>query len=203
MSGGFLCQDVSDAGLRAGINGSRSGLVFEQLRLLSDIQPDYAVFENVRGFRRRGLKEVLGEIAQIGYDAEWYTIRAHEVTGGLHERERIFIVAHKPFCFREPSSARTSQRRMGEQDQSYAIQNSHEYVQRLQGRYKSQDSRWESKEGSGLRDANSWLEVATTLCRVDGRVPNRVDRIIALGNAVVPQQVYPILKAIADIERGS
>ena len=70
MSGGFPCQDVSNAGLRAGIYGSRSGLVFEQLRLIADIQPDYAVFENVAGFRRRGLKEVLAEIAKIGYDAE-------------------------------------------------------------------------------------------------------------------------------------
>jgi DNA (cytosine-5)-methyltransferase 1 len=56
---------------------------------------------------------------------------------------------------------------------------------------------------AGLRNADDWSEVAASLCRVDDGVPNRVHRIECLGNAVVPQQVYPILKAIADIERGN
>jgi DNA (cytosine-5)-methyltransferase 1 len=60
----------------------------------------------------------------------------------------------------------------------------------------------ESSVCAGLRNADDWSEVATRLCRVDDGVSNRVHRIECLGNAVVPQQVYPILKAIADIERG-
>jgi DNA (cytosine-5)-methyltransferase 1 len=61
---------------------------------------------------------------------------------------------------------------------------------------------WQPKTGFGLRDAGSWPEVATRLCRVDDGVSSRVDRLKCLGNAVVPQQAYPILKAIADIEKG-
>jgi DNA (cytosine-5)-methyltransferase 1 len=202
MSGGFPCQDISVAGKQEGIHGSRSGLVFEQLRLLGDIEPDYAVFENVANFRNKGLKEVLGEIAEIGYDAEWYSIRAFEITGGLHERERTFIIAHKPECIEQPRCTRSGKWGMDSENQQGTGQNPNEYLPGLQRQHKKESCSGESEKSVGLRDADTWLEVATTLCRVDGRVPHRVDRIIALGNCVVPQQVYPILKAIADIERG-
>jgi DNA (cytosine-5)-methyltransferase 1 len=138
MSGGFPCQDISVAGKQAGIyNGSRSNLVFEQLRLLLYIQPRYAVFENVGNFRNNGLKEVLREIANVGYDAEWYTIRAKEVTGGIHERARTFIVAHSNQIgcndggFEREGVQRKDQ--TCEKDRECAGTNSNQYLQRLQG----------------------------------------------------------------------
>ena len=93
ISGGFPCQDTSFAGKQAGLSGTESGLVFEFLRLLKDVRPDYAVFENTGGFRNNGLREVLGQLAEIGYDAEWYTLRASGF-GAPHIRERTFILAH-------------------------------------------------------------------------------------------------------------
>ena len=60
----------------------------------------------------------------------------------------------------------------------------------------------ESEKTLGWRDANEWPEIAARLCRVDARIPNRVDRIECLGNSVSPYHVYPILKAIAEIEKG-
>jgi DNA (cytosine-5)-methyltransferase 1 len=208
MSGGFPCQDISVAGKQAGIyNGSRSNLVFEQLRLLLYIQPRYAVFENVGNFRNNGLKEVLREIANVGYDAEWYTIRAKEVTGGLHERARTFIIAHRNEigCNNGEFERKGIQRQDQpcEEDWKCLGTDTDKYLQGLQRGNNGESAGGQSKESIGLRDAGSWPEVATRFCGVDGWVPHRVDRIKCLGNTVVPQQVYPILKAIADIERGS
>ena len=93
LTGGFPCQDISNAGKRAGIEGSRSSLWKHYLRAISTIQPRYALIENVSALLRRGLDTVLCDIAKIGYDAEWYCIPASSV-GALHQRDRIFIIAY-------------------------------------------------------------------------------------------------------------
>ena len=93
ITGGFPCQDISIAGKGAGIHGARSGLWFEYLRLIRDLRPRFAIMENVGMLIRRGLREVLGSLAEIGYDAEWQDIRASDM-GAPHRRERIWIVAY-------------------------------------------------------------------------------------------------------------
>jgi DNA (cytosine-5)-methyltransferase 1 len=98
LAGGFPCQDISDAGRGAGLSGSRSGLWFEYHRLIKEIQPRYAIIENVSALRRRGLEQVLWSLAEIGYDAEWHCIPASAV-GAPQRRDRIWIVAY-------PSGAR-------------------------------------------------------------------------------------------------
>jgi DNA (cytosine-5)-methyltransferase 1 len=93
--GGFPCQDISAAGLGAGLSGSRSGLWFQFHRLIKEIQPRYAIIENVSALRSRGLDQVLWSLAEIGYDAEWHCIPASAI-GAPHRRDRIWIVAHAP-----------------------------------------------------------------------------------------------------------
>lgn len=93
LSGGFPCQDISIAGKGAGIHGDRSGLWFEYWRLIRDLRPRFAIMENVGMLVHRGLREVLGSLAEIGYDAEWQDIRASDV-GAPHRRERIWIIAY-------------------------------------------------------------------------------------------------------------
>jgi DNA (cytosine-5)-methyltransferase 1 len=93
ITGGFPCQDISIAGKGAGIHGERSGLWFEYWRLIRDLRPRFAIMENVGMLVHRGLREVLGSLAEIGYDAEWQDIRASDV-GAPHRRERIWIVAY-------------------------------------------------------------------------------------------------------------
>ncbi len=93
ICGGFPCQDISYAGGGAGIEGERSGLFFEALRVVRQLQPRFVLLENVAALLSRGLDRVCGELAQIGYDCEWHCIPAAAV-GAPHIRDRVFVVAH-------------------------------------------------------------------------------------------------------------
>lgn len=93
ICGGFPCQDVSWAGTGLGLAGARSGLWSEYARLIGELRPDYALVENVEALRRRGLAAVLGDLAQLRYDAEWDTVSACAV-GAPHVRRRLFVVAY-------------------------------------------------------------------------------------------------------------
>ena len=93
IGGGFPCQDISNAGKRAGIDGDRSRLWNEYRRLIGELRPRYAIVENVAALTFRGLLRVLGDLAEIGYDAEWHCIPAYAV-GSPQERDRCWIVAY-------------------------------------------------------------------------------------------------------------
>ena len=89
--GGFPCQDISYAGRGAGLDGERSGLFFEAICLVRELQPRAIVLENVAALLTRGLDRVLGTLAEIGYDAEWNCIPAAAV-GAPHIRDRVFVI---------------------------------------------------------------------------------------------------------------
>ena len=116
LCGGFPCQDVSSAGRRAGIkDGTRSGLWSVFAEAIDVLRPQYVVIENVRGLLSakairtvhlepgiadvgagidrplRAAGAVLGDLAEIGYDAVWATVAAAGV-GAPHRRERVFIL---------------------------------------------------------------------------------------------------------------
>jgi DNA (cytosine-5)-methyltransferase 1 len=93
ICGGFPCQDISVAGKGAGLAGERSGLWREYARLIGEIRPRYVIVENVAALLGRGLSTVLGDLSEIGYDAEWHVISAADV-GAPHRRERVWIVAY-------------------------------------------------------------------------------------------------------------
>ena len=93
VSGGFPCQDISVAGKGAGIDGERSGLWGEMERIISEVRPRFVFVENSPALTLRGLGRVLGDLASLGYDAEWGVLGASDV-GAPHKRERIWILAH-------------------------------------------------------------------------------------------------------------
>ena len=98
LTAGFPCQDLSVAGRQKGIGeDTRSGLFYEIIRLLGEIQPKFVLFENVRNLlsHEKGstFQEILFQIAKAGYDAEWSIISAKDM-GACHLRERIWIIAY-------------------------------------------------------------------------------------------------------------
>jgi DNA (cytosine-5)-methyltransferase 1 len=170
ICGGFPCQDISHAGKGAGLAGERSGLWYEFHRLIEEIRPQYAIIENVSALRSRGLDAVLGSLAAIGYDAEWHCIPASAI-GAPHRRDRIWIVAY-------PSSERVERRWTDWEPQPRVS-----LTEGVLGRHRSacRAAHWEAEPSMG---------------RVADGVPARVDRLKALGNAVVPQIPEMIGRAI-------
>jgi DNA-cytosine methyltransferase len=94
--GGFPCQDISNAGTRAGISGQRSGLWGEMVRAIRLVRPKFAFVENVAALLGRGMGRVCGDLAEIGNDAEWDCVSARDI-GAKHIRDRVWIVAY-PSC---------------------------------------------------------------------------------------------------------
>ena len=94
LDGGFPCQDLSIAGKRAGIDGARSGLWSENVRIIRVLRPGVVFVENVPELLRF-LGRVLGPLAELGYDAEWDLFDAASV-GAPHRRERLFVLAFRP-----------------------------------------------------------------------------------------------------------
>jgi len=91
LTGGFPCQDLSVAGKRAGLDGNRSGLYHEMLRIVGEFGPQYVVFENVPPllkYRHR----VDNDLRGLGYGAIWQTMAAEDV-GAPHRRLRVWVLA--------------------------------------------------------------------------------------------------------------
>jgi DNA (cytosine-5)-methyltransferase 1 len=209
ICGGFPCQDISNAGLRAGIDGERSGLWREMHRIISELRPRFVIVENVAALLGRGMGRVLGDLSEIGYDAEWQVISAADV-GAPHLRERIWIVAYprhgdvaeQPWAARregwqwEPE--RTQPRSDGEAmaHANAERRNGWARVCRPERRPESANSgasifnaTHDTQDSDGVRrsDAAGQWRIEPAVGRVAHGVPARVDRLRALGNAVVPQ----------------
>jgi site-specific DNA-cytosine methylase len=93
ISAGFPCQDISSAGAGAGIDGERSGLWREVVRIAGEVRPRFLWLENSPLLVGRGLARVLGDIAGLGMHARWGTLGADDV-GAPHIRKRMWVVAY-------------------------------------------------------------------------------------------------------------
>ena len=150
ICGGFPCQDISCAGKGAGIHAERSGLWWEMLRIIRLVRPRFVLVENVAALLNRGLDEVLGSLAESGYDAEWQVLSAG-MFGAPHRRERMFLVAYP------------------------------QRIERFAGIFEI------GKLAVHDRQSENWWSVEPGISRVVDEFPGRVDRLRALGNAIVPQ----------------
>lgn len=214
ITGGFPCQDISTAGWQAGLSDeTRSGLWSHIRRLVGVLRPDWVIVENVANLlsgpsERPGawFGRVLGDLAEIGYDAEWHSIPASNL-GAHHKRDRIWVIANP--C--QKSAGRLSIREAAEVALSSC---SREIVAGAAGERQPRSGKSIQPIGAA---ANAHRETSLTLAmrlgqtwaseprmgRVAYGIPNGVERLAACGNAVIPQIPELIGYAILEAERAS
>ena len=208
VCGGFPCQDISTAGQGKGITKeTRSGLFYELMRVVRLVRPKYIVLENVAAILNNGLGIVLGELAKAGFDCEWACIPASAL-GACHQRDRWWLVGinkESP----NPNDARLQEERPEQQttgvEQYGKLGNvTNPSGDRLQGEVRSRLSRqtWSQKNSRRLNPNWRSYESEPVLRRGDDGLSNRIHRLKALGNSIVPQVAAIPLKRVLDIDRG-
>jgi DNA (cytosine-5)-methyltransferase 1 len=206
VCGGFPCQDLSSAGRGAGIDGARSGLWSEFARIVRELRPGYVVVENVpalltgKGKRwdRGPIGRVLGDLAEARYDAEWACLSAGEF-GAPHLRKRVWIVAYpardaEAGAAAESGSERQRARAGGQQSRALADADG-------AGRSEQRCPESASSPKPSL-ELDRWWAAEPGVGRVADGVPRRVDRLAALGNALIPQIAEWIGRRILEYERA-
>lgn len=226
ICGGFPCQDVSKAGRRRGLEGERSGLWSEFARLLGELRPRYAIVENTPGLLSLGMGRVLGDLASLGFDAEWHCIPASAV-GAQHIRDRIWIVAYADSdadgrrIFRRDIQGTSEAQQDSQQgaprqrlrprhsdglknDFAYPVQpglSARQHKRAHGGDALGIGARLGLAELAVLEDRSFWRHQPLLGRGIHG-IPRRVDRIAALGNAVFPKIPEIIGRAILEAEEG-
>ncbi len=182
ITGGSPCQDLSLAGKRTGIAGSRSGLWFEMLRVIEEAKPRFVIWENVKGaFYTGGLAEVLQGLCQLGYRFDVEILSAAAV-GAPHLREHIFVAAYASSLCRQASP--------------------------WSDQIRSQIAAVTDPNGiAGIRAGERnqtilapWRSVKPPICGVAHGLPRRLDRLAAIGNAVVPAVAAIALQRVLFLE---
>ena len=208
LTGGFPCQPFSVVGQRKGKEDDRY-LWPEMFRVISEGRPRWVLAENVSGIVKMALDTVLSDLENEGYAAEVLIIPACAVNAP-HRRNRVWIIAHRTEkLWRTKQKPRQPTRHTGRKTVGN-INGNASNSRDIKGRTKQKiepggKARIEVREHRRVSEREwnkNWLEVATRFCRMDDGVPDRVHRLKALGNTIVPQVAYEILKNIAWIERN-
>jgi DNA (cytosine-5)-methyltransferase 1 len=207
ISGVFPCQPFSVAGNQQGKEDNRY-LWPEMLRIIREVKPRWVIGENVPGIINLALDEVLTSLEDQGYKTETFIIPACSL-GAWHKRDRVWIIANSTTSqLYKPRSRHNSER--GEEIGFNSLckdvpnpsgirqQGQRQYEQSI---YTEASSYGETNNAISISRRNQW-EVEPELGRVANGIPNRMDRLKSLGNAIVPQVAYEIFKAINEIENA-
>ena len=199
ISGGFPCQPFSVAGKQKG-KGDDRYLWPEMLRVITELRPRCVVGENVPGIIKIAAGQVVKDLERAGYHVVVFNFEAAAV-GAWHRRSRVFFVGIADvadtarergqgciaFCAAKPAE-RSGQMQSDAESGSEAV-----YDAMCSGC--AGDARWgQSQE---LADGRFWA-AEPDVGRVAHGIPARVDRLKCLGNAVVPQQAYPIFRELKE-----
>lgn len=172
VSGGFPCQPYSTAGSQKGREDDRD-LWPEMFRIIQELKPTWVIGENVANFVNMELERTCSDLEREGYETQTFVIPACSVDA-KHQRYRTFVVAH------------TS---------SIGLQRQRESIKSFNPK---ENRKREASEPLNVCESSEWA-AEPGVGRVAHGIPNRMDRLRGLGNAVVPQQIYPIFKAIMEL----
>jgi DNA (cytosine-5)-methyltransferase 1 len=196
VSGGFPCQDISAAGKGAGITGARSGMWSHMARIIGEVRPRFVFVENSPVLTSRGLGTVLGDLAAMGYDAQWGVLGAIDA-GAPHKRERIWIMADADPQRRSGSGVSAGEREAllhtagsSRGDETSAAGNGGEADEDMGDTDAGRRNGWAGtiRQADGRRQLEdaSWWESEPDVGRVAHGVAARVDRLRCIGNGQVP-----------------
>jgi len=207
ICGGFPCQPFSAAGKRRSKEDDRY-LWPEMLRIIRSVRPNWIIGENVAGIVSLALDDVLSDLENEGYTCQSFIIPACAVNAP-HRRDRVWIVANRN------GKGQLQQEGVVTEERGWISDGIEQTAPNTDSEHRE-----ESKPGNQLEQARrkeslrrsmdeslwqeTWLHAASRICRVDDGLPRRMDaskRIAALGNAVVPQIVEIIGRAIMKIEK--
>lgn len=189
---GFPCTDISTAGKQAGVGKeTRSGLYREVLRIAGIVRPRIIFMENVAAIINNGLGTVLGDLASLGYDAEWMCLQASDC-GATHERDRWWLFAHTNNTIKStiPIDDET-QRMQGIGEGNLPNPN----ITRCKKRKLPIGTQAQHAGDS----RNAWWETVPDLPRVANGLADQSHRLKAIGNGQVPLQAalaYSILESL-------
>jgi DNA (cytosine-5)-methyltransferase 1 len=195
VAGGYPCQPFSYAGVRRGGNDPRHlwPLFAECLRV---VRPRYALLENVSGHLSLGFGRVLGDLAEIGYDAEWDCVPAAAL-GAPHLRDRVFVIATRRTSMDTDSESQSGQPEHGS-TRTWPTPMGNPERERREERRRSNSAQVQADNACGTsppspstrrpdRPSGLFWSSEPEVGRVADGIPRRLDRLRGLGNAVVPQ----------------
>jgi len=216
VTGGFPCQPFSVAGKRKGTNDDRH-LWPEMLRVIKACKPRWVIGENVRNLTsiQDGMvfEQVCTDLEEQGYEVQSFVIPASAVNAP-HQRYRVWIVAHtgcslwKRSKFREENESEDKRRDANQFERSSSTSKSNVADSKISERDALQTNREYGeispqevfRDRSCIQRQTSWWSVEPNVGRVAHGIPDRVDRLKGLGNAIVPQIAYQLGLAILKAE---
>lgn len=203
VAAGFPCQSISTAGNRTGIKAhTKSGLWFQVKRIIAEIQPTQVFLENVANITNNGLDQVLSDLAEIGYDAEWLCCYATDA--GINQaRLRWFCLA-----YRNTGGENTANTHNSAQLLPYKLRRDAQQRTRTVNHSKLKPALHAAEATTGKFDADTseteWPEFVnkSEAVRAGLRVSDWMDRIGALGNAVIPDQAAYAYRILSERYRN-